>query len=439
MSQNTNVSQHKLWPPKRYRDCPVKAVTFVEKKVRGETRVVGYLNIGDGMSAILYPIDQFRPTAGKTYNVYYRHERDNDKGPICTVCPAIADPYLMLGMDEWLQPEALHQSLTASLTFRLEPPKHGKGAPRPFCLHKGKAVFQDRGSEVVLDKPALYLLREEGTAYHANLIKIEQSFGSALILIGVEKGALDPLALRYVVLKSATAKAGVARPMRESECDIKIERRSIYDLLSSPRGKAPFLVDERSSAGEIKKAYRLKVGLVHTDVAEADFLDAAGKPRMPFETWLESKFYAAAFKEAYDQALKIIELREKLERKDADEATDRSRDERGPEQAAVRAAIIGSCAVVPAEIPASAEVLPASEQKPDVAASFMSQGETDEVGLQLAGLAKDHKTSVEVIRMAIQLAGVSTPLEFVALATSVQRFRVREAKGKLMEPKSLRA
>jgi hypothetical protein len=433
---------HRNDRPRKERTPRVQmSVVFVRKMIgRGsdaQERIVSYVSVGDGKESVIgFPkSEQFRPKTDGTAYDCWAYQMENARGPFYLFEPVL--PYA-LSPEEFLPPEEMAHVLTAELIFRMQPGPKGE-QPRLKTQHKGRWVFPDVGTTVIEGRRTRCLLRERGTVCLAiPLTETEIGNVGALVLRASAEGAIDPGALRYVVLKTAEPKEGVVRPT--SDADLKSqpkrEYRNIYDLLSDPRAKPAIVVNDRSGADEINKAFRKKIQLVAPDKVQQEW--AKRNQVLPFITKKNAEFFFEAIQEAKQRALDIIEQRSapKGGRKPREEQRPASEPAPAPavvEQVAVPPAPVAAPAVE--EAPAHAEATPASEPMPVAALASSEEasetaGETVQVDPMVEGVAKEHGISVAVAQQALIDAKCS-PVEFMAKAENVRKHFIKYAKAKV--------
>ncbi len=245
---------------------------------------------------------RFKPVVGTDYPcsvIWRKSARGRDYGLAMPSMPYTLSP------EEWVPADSTSISavLTETLTFREMPAKGNRPARLMAYDHEGRIIFLDRQSKAIAGQPTQCVIVEAMSCGFAIPLTLAQATtGSAIVKLGEMIGEITLDDLKHVLVSSP--KPLVRDPKSPADFGKSSVYRSIYDLLSD--AKENRMVDERSSADEIRRAYAKRVGKVHPDKVLAPF---GGQDKAPIVLRLKAQYYFDAMRQAYERALELIERR----------------------------------------------------------------------------------------------------------------------------------
>lgn len=433
-------------------------VVFAEKDFPSGRRKVSYVTDESG-SIIVYPKSKrFQPVPGKPYQCSVMF-KENSRGKFGLALPST--PFT-LTPKEWLPVEELRSCLVVSLVFQQKAGREGQDK-RLIAFNEGRAVFPDNGTTVVAGKLTQCLLREAGNVAFAIPVGVEQQTGKGLMLLGEKLGEVLREDLLHVVVRSARKKAGVHIVKSDGDIEVSGEYRSIFEILSNADAKT--VVTESSTEDEVNKAYRRITLVLHPDKVAQDF---GGADKLPLTVKKNSEFFFEALGTAKERAIDLIARKKggsAEKRTDAakvqadapkgDKPGKRDRKDRRNEGRAQASAPQAETPPSPAPeatetaAPVAAiEEAPKAEEPVQVEATVATtepapaepknDGETDEVDPLVKGLSEEMHESVDVIVAALEIAKM-TPEEFVGKGENIQKFYLKQARGRVKSAKAAAA
>lgn len=436
-------------------------IVFAEKDFPSGRRKVSYVTDESG-SIIVYPKSKrFQPIPGKAYQCSVMF-KENSRGKFGLALPST--PFT-LTPKEWLPVEELRSCLVVSLVFQQKAGREGQDK-RLIAFNEGRAVFPDNGTTVVAGKLTQCLLREAGNVAFAIPVGVEQQTGKGLMLLGEKLGEVLREDLLHVVVRCARKKAGVHIVKSDGDIEVSGEYRSIYEILSNKDANA--VVTESSTEDEINKAYRRITLVLHPDKVAQDF---GGADKLPLLVKKNAEFFFEALGTAKERAIDLIarkkggsaEKRTDAAKVQADapkgdkpgkrDRRDRRNEGRGqaeaPKADAAPAAPAPEATETAAPVAAIEEAPKAEEQvkvEAPVAETLpapaepQADGETSDEGVDpmVAGLANELREPVEVILAALEIAKM-TPEEFVGKGENIQKFYLKQARGRVKSAKAATA
>lgn len=428
--------------PTVYAKGEIMPVTWIEKHFDSGTRVMSYT--ADNIP--IYPgLMRYRPKASETHNCSVKFKKNAAGRETAFALPVIPE---QVGPGQWLPIEELRHILTAELTFQKKPDG------RLIAFHEGRAVFPDDGTDVVLGRKLLCLLRDGGNVVFAIPVKMDAVGGTGTGLMKLDVLIAEKLTSRrdlaFVVLRKAQPKPGLrGRPTCEADlvpAKDSSSYKSIYEILSNQ--DKGIVITEHSSEGEVKKAFASKAWL-HPDQRETalrkEFVEKAGMKEIPFVVLKDGEFQYEALVTARDRALELINLKKedgqkrrqpREARKDQQSEAPSVPVETAPVEAPAESVALAKEA--PVEVEAQAvEVKTESEpvvEAPKAEAASESDPEAakakEEDAEIAAMMAKHFKTTLEVVTEAMRVAKEKGCVLEEA-AAPIQKHYINEAKRRV--------
>lgn len=295
-------------------DGQEKFVVFVPTDKAGET-VIGHAETTRfaPKRGVLTDIDRgtMQP---ELYQLLVWRKLDSRNRPYCLFRPTDAQ-IAKLGPDEWLPAEEWVNKRVATLTMNVE---YSSRLNRrvPMSNRDGLIVFLEPGSDVVLDKPAVYLLREDGNCAYADFVAAvgANACGSSLVHRQIKKGTVDIEELERIVIETATpdkiamAKDSVSEPKQPKHMRTTRHYANAYAMLSNVSDdQNRVIITGASSAKEISKASKGKIRRVGPDFVNGYCVKQTGHAAS-FADLFQANLDQQAVVKAEKAALAILDL-----------------------------------------------------------------------------------------------------------------------------------